>query len=106
MQRLTSTAEGPSWQRLQPAAQGVGEALLIGAVIAACFWLLDRLWRLIRGARDGQRTGYYRRDRSLGGKTVFIKNEPAQRREVRQQQPKRCSWLDGVYAAQQIKCVD
>ena len=81
--RLTSTTEVPSWQRLQPAAQGVGEALLIGAVIAACLWLMDRLWRLISGARDGQRSGYYRRDRSLGGKTVFIKDEPAQRREVR-----------------------
>ena len=92
MQRLTSTPEGPSWQSLQPAAQGVGAALLIGAVTAACFWLLKQLWSLIRGATNAKRNGYYRRDRSLGGKTVFIKDEPAQRREVRRQR-QCCQWL-------------
>ena len=81
LQRLTSSVDRSSWQSLQPAVEGIGGALMIGAVTAACFWLLKRLWSLIRGS-DGERGGYYRRDRSLGGKTVFIQNQPTQRREV------------------------
>ena len=82
MQRLIGTVDGPSRQSLHTAAEGLGAAALIAAVTLACLWLLRRLWSLVSGS-SGKSGGYYVRDRSLGGKTVFIENQPAVRREVR-----------------------
>ena len=81
MQRLTSTIGAPSRQSLQTAAEALGGTALIAAVALACMWLLKRLWSFVGGS-SGKRGGYYVRDRSLGGKTVFIEDQPAQRREV------------------------
>jgi hypothetical protein len=81
LQRLTSTVDGPSRQSLQTAAEGLGGAALVAAVTLTCLWMLTRLWSLVSGS-SGQSGGYYVRDRSLGGKTVFIEKQPTRRQEV------------------------
>ena len=89
LQRLTSTVDGPSRQSLQTAAEGLGGAALIAAVTLACLWLLKRLWSLVSGS-SGKSGGYYVRDRSLGGKTVYIENQPTRRQEVLQTDLSKC----------------
>ena len=59
----------------------VGVAALIAAAGYACWFLLSRMWEWLNGAQQG-RGGRVVRDRSMGGKSVFIPNQPLRRVEV------------------------
>lgn len=71
----------PAPQGLLLARDALGAAALIAAAGFACWFLLTRLWEWLNGpqARGGGRVV---RDRSMGGKAVFIPNQPLRRVEV------------------------
>ena len=71
----------PTSQSLLLARDTVGAAALIGAAAFSCWFLITKLWALLIGG-DVRGGGRVVRDRSMGGKSVFIPNQPLKRPEV------------------------
>ena len=74
-------AGAPAPQSLLLMRDAVGVAALIAAAGYACWFLLSRMWEWLNGAQQG-RGGRVVRDRSMGGKSVFLPNQPLRRVEV------------------------
>lgn len=71
----------PASQSLLLARDTLGAAALIGAAAFSCWFLITKLWALLIGG-DVRGGGRVVRDRSMGGKSVFIPNQPLKRPEV------------------------
>ena len=74
-------AAAPVSQSLLLARDSLGAAAFIATAAFVCYFLITKLWGLLGGA-GASGGGRLVRDRSMGGKPVFIPNQPLQRPQV------------------------